>query len=658
MIYYVMLNNEGISLNPTTDAETYHLKKRLHKAERRVWQLPGAEVYKESGGIDKLITEVANEIDATTTIPRIAHVLGWTQDTKDDFFSNQARQPFKSGIHLEHDQEARTEQLADIGSYLKVKYDQSTDETEKKSAARKLRTFSEYALWNLFSQEFYVLEDEINGITPQGRASGEIAPTAEMLTLFKQEAIKKAEDETEAEDLYRRAREATDNAHFPFAKNFLDNHRGDKKVRDVLSGVVEQRFTDKELQIKYLQLTWKTHAFLLQMGIDWETYLEIYDFPNSENLARNLETALESDSRETQALLAHMQTETPHAARKRAEDKEIDYAKVQFERATSHGFPQEAESDEQLREKIREVEQHAYHLLPLGDVSLETSHVEAVTSKVGAMRAWNFTYTNTEGIPINVVSNNPRRSKKRFAAAQLHELTHKAHSFLLQQLEKQGIYQKGSYYEIARDVKEEIAELLEVQMRIIRGSEPATTQRDSPDLEKAIIIRRSIVEALTQQTVAQEVERRLKAGQTHLSREQAGELVDQIQPRISALYKKGTGINHPYETLLTNLDPLDHHDGMAYISPNLKGKTEKKDTGTDSETLGNVFYERFGRPHWINDNDAYILFLGLLAHSGAHPDTTTTYKDFIRTADIQQLRRALEGYGISTQRETVLWEAR
>ncbi|MEK7571873.1 MAG: hypothetical protein AAB553_06375 [Patescibacteria group bacterium] len=617
---------------------------RVRQAERKVWRLSGAEAYREQG-IDRLISDVGDEIDATTTIPRIAHILGWSQDTADKFFSHQARQPFKSAIQLEHNHEARKEQLATIGSYLKLKYDHATDKTEKKSTARKLRKFSSYALWNLFSQEFYVLEDEINGVTAQGRASGEIAPTPEILTLFKQEAAKKAADEGEADELYQRALQTTDNAHFPFAKNFLDNHRGDKKVRDVLSGVVEQRLSDRELQIKHLQLTWKTHAFLLQMGIDWETYLEIYDFPDPKNLAINLENALESDSAETQNLLAHMQTETPRAREKREQEGKINYAEVQLERAITHRLPEEAESAEQITRKIREVEDHAYSLLPLADVSLETSHVEATASRTGAMRAWNFSYTNTAGLPVNVVNNNPRRSKERFAAAHLHELTHKAHSFLLQQLETNGVYQKGSYHEIAPRIQEEIAELLETQMRIIMGNSSATTHQESPDLEKAIIIRRNIVEALTQQTVAQELERRLKSGQTHLSSEQAGELVDQMQPRISALYKKGTGINHPHETLLTNLDPLDHYNGMAYISSTLT-----------SEALGDAFYERFTRPDWINDNDAYILFLGLLAHSGAHPDKTTTYKEFISTADIQQIQRELEGYGIPTQRETIVWE--
>lgn len=659
----------------------------LDQARIAVRRLPGSEHYispdasssvEIDAGIDRLIGETTKEMDGHNMLPYITYKFGWSDAESRDFFSQPEREPFHSKLNLSPDFKEREQQLLTLGRYSKLRYevaqkaaeDEPTPENINMARTRAaiFRTFYEFSLYNLFQEKDFAFQDLANSISPEDRRAGKIKPAVKDLELL----ISATETVTQASGgspdlLYGKALQATEGGNLALASSFLSNNSGEPLVRKVLESVVDNKLNNQDLEIKKLKLLWEVEAFSLEMGMDWETFLEVYGLPDSQTITDRLQAFI-TEPKLVAELQEHLAREVNDVYTRKAPNTPLNYWDLLSARAQFLNLPDETESLVELEQKKNKVWTGVAKLLPLAFVDTPRNHVEAPLRMGASQRAVNITYPNEDDKMVNVVSLNPRSSEKQFAQETGHELTHKVHAFVLTKAEAAGDLPEGATEHVSTAVKEELAQLVDRQVKALYhtpteiGAEEAASmlggdnKHEWSDLAEAIRKRRQAPYALTQQAVRLKMEELWKKGVRELTDEKAQELFEELSPIVERWCQAGLPIKAPYQNLRSNFDPLMPLDGLSYLVKYIVSPREPVHTtqvvpqSQEPQPLKmqDAFEQRFGK-EWLSNNEARIVLLGLMGETGRNSDITT-YGNFVLSADPNQLKTDLKRWGIDPEK--------
>src|SRR3972149_3461145 len=108
------------------------LPRTLDEARMSVLKLRGIEHYVSDTdasideidkGIEKMVDEVAQQLDAENMMRFITFALAWSDDEAVKYFSHPERQPFQAKIPFSLDFSERMSNFMQIGTYLRHKYE-------------------------------------------------------------------------------------------------------------------------------------------------------------------------------------------------------------------------------------------------------------------------------------------------------------------------------------------------------------------------------------------------------------------------------------------------------------------------------------------------------------------------------------------------------
>lgn len=652
----------------------------LNDARIAVRNLPGAKNYisrdiihgpEIDKRIDILVSETLKELDAENMMPLIANNLGWSDEEAYEFFSHPARQPYRSKMEFSTDSGERAEQFLTIGTYLLMLYknvrETADNDADVLKAADLLRNFQDFAVYNLFQQDVLDFTDEANGISPDDRHAGILKPGFSTLALLEESAKAIAlKEEKDWHEVYNNALAATEGGNLQTAFSFIMNRNGDPAVRNTLQLAIERQVDNYENQIRKIKLLWSIDSFRLRMGIDWETYLEIGNLPNSQIIKDRLINFLSRQDL-TEEVMEHLKREAPVSAKKIEDGGVANYWDALTERAAYHKLPDQIDSPEELAEKKERVWNKLRSILPLAFDDTPTNFIDAPVRMGASLRASNTTYYNTSGELVNVVILDPRDKEDHFEEVTGHELGHKLHARMLIAAEEAGYLPQGSNERVPSSVKEEFSQLVENQIGMINSSDKkeevgddgsdTKSQGEFRDLVHAVVYRRQAPYALIQQEVRLEMEKLWNQGNQlwDLSEGQSRKIIETVKPMADKWYHEGVPLYFPYHRVHTNINLLAPDDGLVYVRKQLSDGISQEPVSVLSETnigkpkdMKAAFEYRFGGK-WILDKNARKVLLGLLAETGKNYNILT-YGDYVLNADVDQISNQLQEWGIDSEK--------
>ncbi len=660
----------------------------LGDARIAVRNLPGAENYIPTDalsaeeidrGADVLIQETLDQLDAENMLAVISYDLGWSDQEAATFFSHPDRKPFQSRLDLPIDSTERVGTYLTLGNYLRLRYrasqgklDDSTDPNEdmRAEAARDKQTFRQFyedALESLFGQATYNFQDRASGIDPADRRAGTIQPSEDLLATFRLQAERiAAEHGMDASELYEKALGVTEGGNTALAGTFLINNTGGGELRQTLQAVIEQRAERREIATKKMQLLWQAHTFGLAMGMDWETLLEVNDLPSS-GVVNDRLLAFLTNPAFVQEMEGYLDQEAHDVYGNWKPSTPINYWDVLSARAEYHSFSGSVETTEELEAKRDEVYGRLRTILPLGFEDTPTNHMFTPTRLGATVRPSNITYYNKAHGVVNVVILNPRDEKTLFEETTGHEAAHKMQAFMLTLGERVGYLPQGINEKVPGTVKEEFSQLVEGQVGALHAEserpdeldeETQEQQREFRDLFDGIVGRRQAPYGLIQQEVRLQMERMQQAGVAgrDLSDEVAQDLIDRVQPQVEAWYQAGLPLYSPAQKVHNNAEVVSPLDGLVYVTPYIvESQAQEHQDESDTEVqapqqslrMRDAFEQRFGRK-WLNNQEARVVLLSLMAESGRNQDITS-YGDYVLAADVKGLVERLQSWGIGLE---------
>ena len=611
-----------------------HQRPELIRTQDNVWALPGASEYRKHtpGGTDgekltQLTTDVIKEIDAKTAVRQIPWYFGWSQQKREAFFRDDKRHPFKSKLELSQNASERRAQLLTIGRYLTAHYTTTTG-AEKENARKTLRSFTDSAIYDVFMQPAFSLEDEIYGVDRTGehnRASRTIKD------LIKSTAQEVAPNNPDAFD---QAMTASEDGNVGTIHLYLLTHQAHPDVAAILATVIQKRLSDPELKKKKLTLSWNVHTFIREMGISWDTYLQLNLFDTSDTMSNRLEEAL----RDTRDITQTLQQEAPASWTKIEQGKDVQYLKdILPERARTLNLPATQEAPEALQQKTTDTRQEVLSLLVNAESDEDTplDYAEAPTAIGATTRAQHLRYYTKDNNVVTMVVVNPRNETGKLRQSLAHEETHKEHVRVVKR------------ENIDKTTKETLAMLVE---KAIAPLFPATTDTQPASKYLNDISHRSSLEvAFVQNAVHQKMDALWNAGirPDVLDNETLNDLIATTETEVDQHFPKGISITTTKEALIRNTRPIDLLDGLAYKRRELMPAT-KADNQQTRPSLQEAFEDRFG-PRWLADDNAYCILLGLYAKTAQTSDMDELAA-FIQNADIAEIKEQLMALGLQITR--------
>lgn len=631
----------------------------LSEARQRLLRLPGIENFvpdpslsqaEIDQGLEKAISDLNKQLDAESSVVFITQALALTKNESEEFFSHPERRPYKSTIELSEDRDEQIKQLLAVGTYLRFRYE-SDDSVAR---AQDLAEFLGNSTLFLFGRDTGALDDEINGVT--GRGTG-TKPSQEMQSLMRRITDELAsKNGVDSESLHEQVLEATEGGNYETAILFLTNRQGDLNVREALQSLVETRRNDKKLARRKLKLLWQIEKYRLSMAVNLDALYEANLLPDVGKVKEILHEFLTNDAN-TAEMLDHLQREAPQAlSESQATGTPIDFWKMLAEMAKYQGFPDSAESPQELQQKKKKVWTEISEYLPSMAFEDSTRSFVDTPTRIGTQtRDYNVTYQNINDQLVNVSLINPRGKESRLAARTAHEMGHKLHARILKAAESADYVDEGSWDTMFPTVKEEFSQLLEDQVAKLyeRRSAESIAKADKGeqkgqwrDLLHAFLIRRLGSYALIQTEVRLNMQKLWNEGKRGvLTDEETDKIIDELSPKVKEYYSLGVPITSPNQTITNNINLDNPLDGLVYLLGYIK-KGAGKDTPQETKFVGikEAFSTRFGEV-WIDNADARAVLLALMGESGRNQEIET-YAKFIEGTSEDEAFSRLESWGI------------
>lgn len=633
----------------------------LADARMAIRALPGTENYVSrrvtseraaERGFNRLVDELTIQLDGENMRMLLPFMAGWRKDEADRILSEPQLQPFNSRLDLSSDPQERRQQFLIIGTYLRLNYESKRSKAhvnpdEVRHAADRLRLFHRFAIKNLFSNQAFDIEDKMRGFDPEARHASAPEVSDEHLEnvrkISRQAAKEFGVDES---DLYQKVLDSSDGGSSDSAFDFLRGKKGDPEVRAVLERTIVDLANNRAVQIEKLQLYWEAVKFSLEMGVDWKTFLEIYRFSQGHVITANsLHYMLDPKN-----FLDLMKKAAPESRRRIKKGEVPTYFEIVYERASIEGYPDRADTVEELKEKWNRVYKRLIGISSLFDIygfTPKGNYRLVAPTWIGASpRGYELHFPNHLGELVSYQILNPREPEDLFMINASHEATHFAHEAILRAGINKGAIEIGAAERIKKSVKEDLAMMVAEQVSGRRSRKPRDVDKNEKEkkerfvsLDEAIAKRRQRPYAIIQQGVTREMEVLWKQGTRDLSPKQTQTLIDKFNFAIKAWFSLGVPIDFPYHRAATNINILEWDDGLSYSSP---------ETTEQVKGLREAFEERFGR-RWIFDRSARIMLAGLLAETGTNRDYDT-YAGFVRNADLDETTQKLNSWGIDTDK--------
>lgn len=666
----------------------------LEEARANLLNLPGAGNYVKDRSvpaleidkcIDVMIQEGLYHIQAQNETALIRQNMGWSDAEASTFFANPDRVPFRSQIEFSESFDGKVNQFSMIGDYLKLRYaeaklalanvadgEKSERARELQQAKDRLRNLYMDTLNNLYAKPYFEYDDKVNGINPEDRKTDNITIAPDLKKLFTDEISKVSQEfGVDKTGLEQEVSAATEDMNLQTIRVFLETYKGRPEVRRVLERVWSKRMKDPELQQDMMQLLWAAESYRHALGIDMELFLELFDYPPGNVLETKLHEFMVSPDDNTLVLLDH---EAPELAKVwREQGTPMDYFKFLDERANNRNLPDTVSTVDQIRDKEKKVTDRLRRIIPIAFEDPGISFVGSAIKRGAQFRGISINYRNKDGLTVNTVIQNPRTSEPQYAVVKSHEIIgHQLHKRILVLAEKAGYVDAGSIERVSSPIKEEFALLAEGQIRKIWEADESATQTNIqtvtqpqrvappsgrwPNALNALLMRRQAPYGLTQRAVRMELDRIWNSGRRDISRPEANGVVEKFQPQVDLWFAEGVPMVFPNQSLSFNVSPLAPHEGPNYIRKylsNNEAKQQKRATEElqepkeESVTMEEAFEERWGTV-WILNKDARVTYLALLAETGKNAKSAT-YGEFVRTANIDELRLRLQQLGISDE---------
>jgi len=645
--------------------QEYKLPQNLHEARQALLTLPKIENFIKTTstdeaeidrGLETMIADVTKELDAQNMVDFISFCLGQSEEEKERFFAEPARQPFQSKVELSTETSERTQQFLTIGRYVLLKYQdiknkKGIGDKDVINAGENLRMFYEYATLNLYANLDNQFYDKVNGIENRDTKA---KAGSDMLTLYHDSASQIASEfDVDEETLYEEMLEVSEGGNFPAVFSYLLNHQGRTPLRRALEKLLETRNNDKSLITEKLQILWQIEAFRMTMGVDLELIYELNGMPNLAVVEDKLHKFL-ARGELVKEMEGHVKKEaSPALSQSQSLDVPIDFWQMLEQRAKYHNFSDQAATPLELKRRNDKLLSELSELFPPRALENTPKSFIDAPVRIGAkLRRYDVTYHNQEDELVDVIILNPRDDEIISARSAGHEIGHRLHAYVISKAEKSGYVVSESWERVSSGVKEEFTQLIEEQVdKIFRRKKGKSEEKSGEwtDLWDAYIARRQAPYALTQAAVRVMLEEMWKAGKYDwvLSDREASVIIDELKPKISSWYSEGVRMNIPLHTILTNIELVDSLDGPNYLKKYIQEDVEKPEGKKEEPILSmkRAFEKRFGEI-WIDNPEALAVLFALMAETGINQDITS-YGKFVLEADISEVRRKLTSWGIS-----------
>lgn len=580
----------------------------------------------------------------------ISQLLGWSKKEADRFFSHPERKPLQSGFSFSENEVEAFEQVSAIGTYLRLKYEQSREADSKAEAGELLRQFYTNAVNYFLAPRCFLREDKWLGIDSQERLKGEIeGPNEEVLGEFWKAAVTVAESRKLKEplELMEQMLAVTEGGNIATIFTYLTGKGGQPELREALGLVYENRLRNKELGIEKLQQVWVGEAIRLSMGINLDFWLELNGFPKAEIVEEKLHEFLNREDL-VREVWQHLEVEAGDViAEAKALGSKINFWDILTARAEHYGFDNKVESVEERKAKDGRAKKIIGELFPLTREELDTRLVVSTTRFGATARPFTSTYPNEKDQPVEVIVLNPRESEKELVGYAGHEIGgHSLHHQMLRRAAEAGIVPENTWDKLPGSVKEELAILVEDQViklfqrdqskGAVESGELATKKgKEWSDFWNAFINRRQASYGLTQLKVRKLMEKRWLAGERDLKKVEAERMIDELEPKVTEWYAEGVPIEVPH-AVLNNINPLALLDGLVYLKEYVVG-----------ESVREAFKQRFGEI-WVDKPEARAVLLALMVETGKQSDKAIT-GGFVSDADIEEIKEMLVEWGIKEE---------
>lgn len=637
----------------------------LEAARAAMLSLPGAESYVSNpqaspaeidAGLNNLAEDLTLQLEAKSMQPFITDKMGWSETQALQFFSLPEHQPFQSHLSLAPPGPERRRQLSIVGQYLSARYQHAKEYSDPDSdTAQKtgttLKVFAEYAIYDLFGRLDYELNDSYQGIVTSQRKAGTITtPSLEVTKLIEQAVAEVATSEEDTKALSADVMRATNQGFLTPMYDILFGYQYPKPVRRVCQLVIEKRVSDPTLTRDRLKLTWQTHSFLLSLGLNQETLLELNGFVDA-TTAKEKIMAFLTDKALTTEFESHLKHEAPEAAKNLGTDQPVRLEDVLDGVVQSGHFPPQIETQEELATKLNHGLSAIHRAMPLTSLTTPLIHVEAPTRLGASHRGWNIPYTNKFRQKVSVTVINPYDDPELMFTLTGHEIGgHNLQVILVKLGEKFGI-PENSLEKIPSHIAEEIARLIEAQIAALAPTStlhPETKINEKgeniwPNLIMAFYRRRQGPWGLIQLTVREKFEALWHQGKhdTPLTDAEANDIIATLDPQITTWFAMGINLHAPLLKLYNHLNPLDALDGLAYLSKIL---AKAKDDQKPQADIVKAFTDRF-TPSWINDPNARLVYYGLIIKTATEHDLDKL-EAYIATAEPEAIKTQLIRWGI------------
>lgn len=646
-------------MNETSGHEQESSDNNLATVRNRLLTLAGIENYIDSSaseasqesGLEKMISEATLELDAQAMTRFLAFSLAWSKSESDEFFAHTERRLFKSKIEFSQDVPERRGQLADILSYLHLRYkklkeEKGEDDAETRLVKGDFRAFYAVAVDDLFSEGQYEFIDEVCGFEPGSRQKGEIKVGEEMLGIIR-EAVSEAGGEDE---LYDKVLAATEGGYYALMFPYLYNHKGEAKLRRAIEIVLEKRTSDRELTERKIQLLWEVEKFRMSLGIGLDEFNEMFELPGTDELKDGLHTFLKDERLVSEILEGHIGSEAEGVyAQHQKNGEPINFWELLRERAEVKKLPNEADTHEVIEKRRERIEKKIAKYNPLGFEESERAKLFSTTALgagmgiSAAIRPVNIEYTNSDNNSVSIFETDPRDNDLLYARSIGHESGHKTHVNILDRAEKTGLIPEHSWGKIPSSVREIFSGLLEKQAGKLFSGKPEAQETSLEgemewvDFLEAYISRRQAVYGLTQIKVRERLQMIWDDGfrEADLSGEQIRTIAGELRSSVDEWNKEGVPLSIPLGGAWTNINVLDAYDGTNYLRKYLFAKGEEFGRGKNVD-LNVVFSQRFGEA-WIKNPDARVVLYSLMIEAATNFDVTS-YAKFVKGIDIEEVK--------------------
>ncbi|MBN2100415.1 hypothetical protein JW710_00765 [Candidatus Dojkabacteria bacterium] len=522
----------------------------------------------------------------------------------------------------------------------------------KDQLGRSARYLLDCAINARYDTEPMRLADTLAGRTEEERDDGKVDPTDYILNrvdyAIKEYARFNNEDYTKLKKKYDKltgGRPGLITDYF-YTCDIPDDLRDEMlKILGILS-------RDETLDFMAIKIAWEIWKDIREIGLDIDSYLKFYDYPDHQKTIQGLEKFL-FDKELTKEMLKHMEDEAPQTYSRYKKTGVIYSSDLIAEEARRKKRPKRLRSEKELKEMIKKAEEILYDYLPLAKKRSPRNVILNPTHPASATRALQSTTKNSSGESIIVIYMTPRINLlDEYLPTLAHESIHAVFNTLIEMAEKSSVLPEGTQKRVAQSVQEVYTQIVQdyFYSKVKLPYKKKYHGKEFPNLFSAWVTRSQAPFSRSQILLRKKFDELWDKGERGDLKEEflwrtkweLGEKEKDWRERGLKVSSKDSGYSY-------RVSPPSPDDGLRYIRSFIVRKDQSKSTSKANAkpkemSIKAAIQKRFGK-EWMESKDARTILLWLFIES-AKLGTTDGLGDVVLKVDVTDCLATLKKVGV------------